>query len=96
MSPEVAADAAEPPVVVSLAAVSPEALMPASESFTVVVPSIELSLVPDETTVEHPEVAASAAEPSEVAVVLNCEFPACPVTVQEAFCELSPVSVYIH
>ncbi len=93
MSPEVAADAAEPLGVVSLTAVSLEALMPASDSCTVVAPSKELSLVPYETTVEPPEVAASAAEPSELSVVLNCEFPACPITAQEAFCELSPCPI---
>ncbi len=97
MSPEVAADAAEPPEVVALAAVFPEAMVPAAVSpevaahaaeppeaavlasvpCVVVVPSntlsachvtvegtvAELSLYPDGTTVESPEVASSAAEP---------------------------------
>ncbi len=88
MSPEVAADAAEPLGVVTLTAVSPEVLMPASDSYTVVSPSKELFLVPYETTVEPPEVAASAAEPSEVSVVLNYELPICPVTVRETVSEL--------
>ncbi len=88
MSPEVAADAAEPLGVVSLTAVSLEALMPASDSCMVVAPSKELSLVPYETTVEPPEVAASAAEPSELSVVLNYELPICLVTVRETFSEI--------
>ncbi len=106
MSPEVAADAAEPPEVVALTAVFLEARAPAAASpevvvyaaeppeaaalasapCTVVAPSnapsachvavegtvAELSAFvepPDGTTVEPPEVAASAAEPPEVSVV---------------------------
>ncbi len=123
MSPEVAADAAEPPEVVVLTAVFPEAMVPAAVSpevaahaaeppeaavlasapCVVVVPSnalsachvtvegtvAELSLYPDGTTVEPPEVAASAADPLEVSVVLTYELSSCPVTAMEAICESS-------
>ncbi len=43
----------------------------------VVAPSNNFSLLPFETAVEPPEVAASAAEPPEVSVVLNYELPVC-------------------
>ncbi len=125
MSPEVAADAAEPPGVVAHAAVFPEAT-PAAVSPEVAADAAEppeaavlslapcmvvapnnsgpvcpitvegtvdkhgtcpvnnLYLFPDFTTVEPPEVVASAAEPSEVSVVITHESLSCPVTAMEA------------
>ncbi len=50
-------------------------------------PVNDLYLFPDVTTVEPPEVAASAAEPSEVSVVTTYESSSCPVTAMEAICE---------
>ncbi len=121
MSPEVAADAAEPHEVVVLTAVFPKAMVAAhaaeppeaavlpSAPCVMVVPSnalsvchvtvegtiAELSLYPDGTIVEPPEVAASAAEPLEVSVVPTYELRSCPVLAKEAICELSscPVTV---
>ncbi len=124
MSSEVAADAAEPPEVMTFIAMFPEVMVPAAVSpkvaadaaeppeaavlssvpCMVVAPSnalsachvtvggtvAELSLYPDSTTVEPPKVAASAAEPSEVSVVLNYELSPCPITAKEAVYELSP------
>ncbi len=138
MSPEVAADAAEPQGIVVLAAVlseamalaaassevaahaaePPEAAMLVSAPGMVVAPNnvlpachvtvketvTELHLPPGVTTVEPPEVAASAAELPEVSVVSTyqvlpcsvtakkaiCELSPCPVTAKEAVCELSP------
>ncbi len=49
----------------------------------VVAPSNNFSLLPYETTVEPPEVAASAAEPPEVSVVLNYQLLVCPDLVKE-------------
>ncbi len=97
--PEMAAHTAEPP----------EAAMLASGPGVVVVPSNalsahrvtvegtvdELSQYPYGTTVEPPEVAASAAESLEVSVVLTCELSPCPVTAKEAVCELSPCPVTV-
>ncbi len=109
-------------VMVSLAAVFPEAMVTAAEPpeaavltsahCVVVAPSdalsachvtvegtiAELSLYPDGTTVEPTEVAASAADPLEVSVVLSYELSSCameavckslsfPVTAMEAVCE---------
>ncbi|XDV17629.1 hypothetical protein PO909_023461 [Leuciscus waleckii] len=52
-------------------------------------PVNELYLFLDATTVEPPEVAASAAEPSEVSVVTVYESSSCPVTAMEAVCKSS-------
>ncbi len=104
MSPEVAADAAEPLGVVTLDAVLSEAAVLASAPSMVVAPSnvlsaccvavketvTELSLCPEFTTVEPPEVAATAAEPPEVSVVSTCDSLSLPVTTMEAVCELLP------
>ncbi len=126
---EVAAEAAEPPEVVALGAVFPEAMVPvivfpevaahaaeppeaavlASAPCVVVAPINalsarhvtvegtvdELSQYPYGTTVEPPEVVASAADSLEVSVVLTCEFSPCPVTAKEAICELSPCPVTV-
>ncbi len=127
MSPEVAADAAEPQGVVTLAAVlaeamalaavssevvayaaePPEAAVLVSSSCMVVAPKNVLStchvavkktvtehyLSPGVTTVEPPEVAASAAEPPEVSGVPSCESLFCPVTAMEAVNESSSCPV---
>ncbi len=118
-SPEVAAHAAEPPEVAVLASapcmvVAPSNVLSAchvtvkgtvDEHCTC--PVTELYLFPDVTTVEPPEVAASAAEPPEVPVVpsyesLSCTVTAmeavyeslsCPVTAMEAVCESSSCPV---
>ncbi len=102
MSPEVAAHAAEPPKAAVLASapcmvVAPSNSYPARH-ITVEgtvdehcpYPVNELYLFPDVTTVEPPEVAASAAEPSEVSVVNAYESSSCPVMAMEAVCELLP------
>ncbi len=102
MSPEVAAHAAEPPEAAVLAS-APCMVVAPSNSYParhVTVegtvdehcpyPVNELYLFPDVTTVEPPEVAASAAEPSEVSVVNTFESSSCPVTAMEAVCELLP------
>ncbi len=49
----------------------------------------ELSLYPDGTTVEPPEVAATAVGSLEVSVVSTCQSSSCPVTAMEAICESS-------
>ncbi len=81
----------------------PEAAVLASAPCVVVVPSnalsachvtvkgtvAELSLYPDGTTLEPPEVAASAAESLEVSVVPTYELSSCPVPAKEAICESS-------
>ncbi len=56
-------------------------------------PANELYLFPDITTVEPPEVVASAAEPSEVSVVTIYESSSCPLTAMEAVCESSSCPV---
>ncbi len=98
-SPEVAAHAAEPPEAAVLASapcivVAPSNVLSAchvtvkgtiDEHCTC--PVTELYLFPDVTTVEPPEVAASAAEPPEVSVVPSYESLSCPVTAMEAICE---------
>ncbi len=128
MSPEVAADSAEPHGVVTLAAViseamalaaassgvvahaaePPEVVVLASAPCMVVAPSnvrsacrvvvketvTELSLCPEFTTVEPPEVAATAAEPPEVSVVSTYQSSPCPVTAMEAVCESSSCHGY--
>ncbi len=66
-----------------------------TELLEVAAPNKELSQVPYETTVEPPQVAASAAEPSEMSVVLDCELPPCAVMAKEAICELSPYPVTV-
>ncbi len=93
--------------VVAYAAEPPEAAVLVSSPCMVVAPNNVLStchvavketvtehyLSPGVTTVEPPEVAASAAEPSEVSVVPSCvsiyDLSACPVTAIEAVCEAS-------
>ncbi len=52
-------------------------------------PGNELFLVPDVTTVESPEVAASAAEPPGVSVVSTYELSSCPVAARRAVPECS-------
>ncbi len=104
MFPEVMVPAAVSPKVAADAAELPEAAVLSSVPCMVVAPSYalsachvkvegtvaELSLYPDSTTVEPPKVAASAAEPSEVSVVLNYELSPCPAPAMEAVYELSP------
>ncbi len=99
VSPEVAAHAAKPPKAAVLASapcmvVAPSNVLSAchvtvkgtvDEHCTC--PVTELYLFPDVTTVEPPEVAASAAEPPEVSVVPSYESLSCPVTAMEAVCE---------
>ncbi len=89
-SPEVAAHAAEPPEAAVLASapcmvVAPSNVLSAchvtvkgtvDEHCTC--PDTELYLFPDVTTVEPPEVAASAAEPPEVSVVPSYEILVLP------------------
>ncbi len=98
-SPEVAAHAAEPPKAAVLASapcmvVAPSSVLSAchvtvkgSVDEHCTGPVTELYLFPDVTTVEPPEVAASAAEPPEVSVVPSYESLSCPVTAMEAVCE---------
>ncbi len=129
MSPEVAADAAEPSGLVVHAAVFPEATPTAAPPEVaadateppeaavlslihcmVVAPSNALTAchvtvkgtiadlsafgeTPDGATVEPLELAASAAEPPKVSVVSTCKLSPCPVTAKEAVCELSPCPV---
>ncbi len=69
--------------------------MLASAPFMVVVPSNVLSachvaVKETVTTVEPPEVAATAAEPSEVSVVSTHQLFVCPVAARRAVPELSP------
>ncbi len=101
MSPKVAAYAAEPPEAAVLASAPCMVVAPSNECpachITVegtvdehcTCPVNKLYLFPDVTTVEPPEVAASAAEPSEVSVVTIYESSSCPVTAMEAICESS-------
>ncbi len=98
-SPEVAAHAAEPPEAAVLASapcmvVAPSNVLSACHVMVkgtvdehCTCPDTELYLFPDVTTVEPPEVAASAAEPPEVSVVPSYESLSCPVTAMEAVCE---------
>ncbi len=93
--------------VVAYAAESPEAAVLVSSSCMVVAPKNVLStchvvvkktitehyLSPGVTTVEPPEVAASAAEPPEVSGVPSCESLFCPVTAMEAVNESSSCPV---
>ncbi len=99
--PQVMAPAAASPVVAAYAAEPPEAAVLVSSLCMVVAPKNVLStchvavketvtehyLSPGVTTVEPPEVAASAAEPPEVSVVPSCESLLCPVTAMEAICD---------
>ncbi len=100
-----AADAAEPPeaAVLSLApciVVAPNNSCPVCH-ITVegtvdkhcTCPVNKLYLFPDFTTVEPPEVAVSAAEPSEVSVVKTHESSSCPVTAMDAVYESSSCPV---
>ncbi len=77
MSSEVAADATEPPEAAVLSSVPCMVVAPSNAlsacHVTVEGTVAELSLYPDSTTVEPPKVAASAAEPSEVSVVLKVQ-----------------------
>ncbi len=93
--------------VVAYAAEPPEAAVLVSSSCMVVAPKNVLStchvvvkktvtehyLSPGVTTVEPPEVAASAAEPPEVSGVPSCESLFCPVTAMEAVNESSSCPV---
>ncbi len=94
MSPEVAADAAEPPGVVVHAAVFPEAT-PAAVSPEVAAEAAEppeaavLSLIP--CMVVAPSTALAPCPVTAKKAV--CELSPCPVTVKEAVCELSPCPV---
>ncbi len=105
MSPEVGAHAAEPPEAAVLTSapymvVAPSNSCPACH-ITVegtvdehcTCPVNKLYLFPDITTVEPPEVAASAAESSEVSVVTTYESSSCPVTAMEAVYESSSCPV---
>ncbi len=99
--PQVMAPAAASPEVAAYAAEPPEAAVLVSSLCMVVAPKNVLStchvavketvtehyLSPGVTTVEPPEVAASAAEPPEVSVVPSCESLLCPVTAMEAVCD---------
>ncbi len=105
--PEPMVPAAVSPEVAALAAEPPEAAVLASAPCVVVAPSntlsachvtvegtiAELSLHPDGTTVEPPEVAASAADPLEVSVVPTYELSFCPITAMEAICDSSSCPV---
>ncbi len=96
MSPEVAVHAAEPPEAAVLASapcvvVAPSNSCPACHKTVegtvdehCTCPVKELYLFPDVTTVKTPEVAASAAEPSELSVVTIYESLSCSVTAMEA------------
>ncbi len=93
VSPEVAAHAAEPPDAAVLASaycvlVAPSNTLSASH-VTVEGTVAELTLCPEGTTVEPPEVAAPAADPLEVSVVPTYELSFCPVTAMEAVCDSS-------
>ncbi len=94
VSPKVAADAAEPSEAAVLSSVPCMVVAPSNAlsacHVTVEGTIAELSLYLDSTTVEPPKVAASAAEPSEVSMVLNYELSPCPITAKEAVYELSP------
>ncbi len=87
-SSEVAAHAAEPPEAAVLVSSPCMVVAPSnvpSACYVVVKETVnELNLSPDVTTVEPPEVAASAAEPPEVSVVPSCESLFCPSTAMEA------------
>ncbi len=99
-SPEVAVNAAEPPEAAVLASAP---CMVVGSSNTCPVRRVmvegtvdeqctrsvsELYLFPEATTVEPPEVAVSAAEPSEVSVVTVCKTLSCPVMATKPVCEL--------
>ncbi len=75
VSPEVAADAAEPLGVMTLTAVFSEAMQPSNALSACLVVVKETV-----TAVKPPEVAATTAEPSEVSVVSTHKISACPVT----------------
>ncbi len=105
VSPEVAADAAEPPeaAVLSLApcmVVAPNNSCPVCH-ITVegtvdkhcTCPVNKLYLFPDFTTVEPPDLAASAAEPSEVSVVITHESSSWPCHAMDAIYESSSCPV---
>ncbi len=88
VSSEVVAYAAEPPEAAVLVSspcmvVAPKNVL--SACYVVVKETInELNLSPDVTTVEPPEVAASAAEPPELSVVSSCQSLSCPSMAMEA------------
>ncbi len=90
--PDVTAHAAEPPEAAVLASASCVVVAPSNalsaHHVTVEGTVDELSQYPYGTTVEPPEVVASAAESLEVSVVLTCELSPCPVTAKEAVCEV--------
>ncbi|XP_058645675.1 uncharacterized protein LOC131548425 [Onychostoma macrolepis] len=93
VSPEVAVHAAEPPEAAVLTSAPRMVVAPSNElsacCVTVKETITELSLCPVFTTVEPPEVAATAAEPPEVSAVSANELSFCPVTAMEAINELS-------
>ncbi len=100
VSPEVAADAAEPPEAAVLSLIPCMVVAPSNAiaacHVTVKGTITELSVfveTPDGTAVEPLEVAASAAESPEVSVVSTYQLSPCPVTAKEAVCELSPCPV---
>ncbi len=91
VSSEVVAYAAEPPeaavLVSSLCMVVAPKNVHSTCHVAVKETITEHYLSPGVTTVEPPEVAASAAEPPEVSVVPSCESLLCPVTAMEAVCD---------
>ncbi len=99
VSSEVAAHFAEPPVAAGLAS-APCMVVAASKILSACHVAVketvtELSLCPEFTTVEPPEVAETAAEPPEVSVVSTYQSSSCPVTAKEAVCESSPCTPYL-
>ncbi len=97
VSPELAVHAVEPSEVVVFASapcmvVAPNTALSARH-VTVEGTVTELSLHPVGTTVEPPEVAASAVDPLGVSVVPIYELSSCPVMAKEADCEFSSCPV---
>ncbi len=88
VSSEVVAHAAEPPEAAVLVSAPCMVVAPRNVLSTCHVAVketvTELSLCPEFTTVEPPEVAATAAEPSEVSVVSTYRSSSCSVTAMEA------------
>ncbi|XP_058626167.1 uncharacterized protein LOC131536961 [Onychostoma macrolepis] len=86
-SPEVVAGAAEPPEAAGLTSAPCMVVAPSNVLSTCCVTN--LSLCPEFTAVEPPEVAATAAEPPEVSAVSVCKISSCPGMAMEAVNELS-------
>ncbi len=100
MSPEVAADAAEPteaavlPLIPCMVVAPSNALAACQVTVKGTITELSASVeTQDGTAVEPLEVAASTAEPPEVSVVSTYQLSPCPVTAKEAVCELSPCPV---